>query len=173
MIFNLKDIDMNNYVSWVYSELLKKIQSAESNISDNSDDIYRINGFVGFDGQLMYSLNLANEQIPENSDLNDYTMTGTYYCTGTSVATTIANSPTTYNYKLVVEFITASYVQQTVIDRMGGRWSRNYALNSDTWTKWVCRSLNNIAYVTMNNNGELIVTREDGIKATFTPTSLT
>ena len=164
---------MNNYVSWVYSELLKKIQSAESNISDNSDDIYRINGFVGFDGQLMYSLNLANEQIPENSDLNDYTMTGTYYCTGTSVATTIANSPTTYNYKLVVEFITASYVQQTVIDRMGGRWSRNYALNSDTWTKWVCRSLNNIAYVTMNNNGELIVTREDGIKATFTPTSLT
>ena len=173
MIFNLKDIDMNNYVSWVYSELLKKIQSAESNISDNSDDIYRINGFVGFDGQLMYSLNLANEQIPENSDLNDYTMTGTYYCSGTSVATTIANSPTTYNYKLVVEFITASYVQQTVIDRMGGRWSRNYALNSDTWTKWVCRSLNNIAYVTMNNNGELIVTREDGIKATFTPTSLT
>ena len=105
---------MNNYVSWVYSELLKKIQSAETNISTNSDDIYRINGFVGFDGQLMYSLNLANEQIPENSDLNDYTMTGTYYCTGTSVATTIANSPTTYNYKMVVEFITASYVQQTV-----------------------------------------------------------
>lgn len=42
---------MNNYVSWVYNELLKKIQSAETNISDNSDDIYRINGFVGFDGQ--------------------------------------------------------------------------------------------------------------------------
>lgn len=163
---------MNNYVSWVYSELLKRIQTAETNITTNSEDIYRMNGFVGFDGQLMYSLNLANEQIPENSDLNDYTMTGTYYCSGTSVATTIANSPTTYNYKLVVEFITASYVQQTVIDRMGGRWSRNYALNSDTWTKWVCRSLNNIAYVTMNNNGELIVTREDGIKATFTPTSL-
>lgn len=172
MIFNLKDIDMNNYVSWVYSELLKRIQTAETNITTNSEDIYRMNGFVGFDGQLMYSLNLANEQIPENSDLNDYTMTGTYYCTGTSVATTIANSPTTYNYKLVVEFITASYVQQTVIDRLGGRWSRTYTLSSDTWTKWVCRSLNNIAYVTMNNNGELIVTREDGIKATFTPTSL-
>lgn len=163
---------MNNYVSWVYSELLKRIQTAETNITTNSEDIYRTNGFVGFDGQLMYSLNLANEQIPENSDLNDYTMTGTYYCTGTSVATTIANSPTTYNYKLVVEFITASYVQQTVIDRLGGRWSRTYTLSSDTWTKWVCRSLNNIAYVTMNNNGELIVTREDGIKATFTPTSL-
>lgn len=172
MIFNLKDIDMNNYVSWVYSELLKRIQTAETNISTNSEDIYRMNGFVGFDGQLMYSLNLANEQIPENSDLNDYTMTGTYYCTGTSVATTIANSPTTYNYKLVVEFITASYIQQTVIDRLGGRWSRTYTLSSDTWTKWVCRSLNNIAYVTMNNNGELIVTREDGIKATFKPDSL-
>lgn len=91
MIFNLKDIDMNNYVSWVYSELLKKIQTAETTISEKSEDIYRINGFVGFDGQLMYSLNLANEQIPEGSNLNDYIMTGTYYCTGTSVATTIAN----------------------------------------------------------------------------------
>ena len=51
MIFNLKDIDMNNYVSWVYSELLKRIQTAETNITTNSEDIYRMNGFAGFDGQ--------------------------------------------------------------------------------------------------------------------------
>ncbi len=172
MIFNLKDIDMNNYISWVYSELLGRIQTAENNISDNSDDIYRINGFVGFDGQLVYSVGLPNEQIPENSDLNDYTMTGTYYCSGTSVATTIAHSPTTYNYKVVVENITASYVLQTVIDRLGGRWSRSYAINSDTWTDWVCSSLNNISKVTMNNNGELLVTRADGVTATFKPETI-
>ena len=63
MIFNLKDVDMNNYISWVYSELLGRIQTAENNISDNSDDIYRINGFVGFDGQLMYSVNLPKTSI--------------------------------------------------------------------------------------------------------------
>ena len=90
----------------------------------------------------------------------------------TSVATTIAHSPTTYNYKVVVENITASYVLQTVIDRLGGRWSRSYAINSDTWTEWVYSSLNNISKVTMNNNGELLVTRADGVTATFKPETI-
>ena len=31
--------------------LLKRIQTAETNITTNSEDIYRMNGFVGFDGQ--------------------------------------------------------------------------------------------------------------------------
>ena len=49
MIFNLKDIDMNNYVSWVYSELLKRIQTAETNITINSEDIdllYLVRGLL-------------------------------------------------------------------------------------------------------------------------------
>lgn len=172
MIINLKDIDMNNYITWVYSSLLQRIQGAETDISINGGAIERLTGFVGYDGQMVYSLNLANEQIPEGADLNDYISMGTYYCSGTSVATTIANSPTTYNYKLVVEFITAAFIQQTVIDRAGRRWQRSYTISTDTWSAWVCGSLNNISNMTMNDNGELVVTRADGVTATFAPTSL-
>lgn len=172
MILNIKDLSMNNYVTWVYSTLLQRLQAAETDISANGGDITRIYGHVGYDGQLAYGLDLASVQIPENSDLDDYKTVGTYYCTGTSIATTIANSPTTYNYKLVVEVITAAFIQQTVIDRAGRRWHRSYTISTDTWGSWLCGSLNNITNLTINNNGELVVTRADGITATFAPTSL-
>lgn len=174
MIFNLKDKTMNNYVSWVYGELLRmygellqKIQAAETDISINGGDISNLYGFVGFDGQLVYSLNLANEQIPEGADLNDYIMAGTYYCSGTSIATTIANSPTVYNYKLAVEFITAGFIQQTVFDRMGHKWTRCYTISSETWGGWVGGSMTNIVKLAMNSSGQLEVTSADGKVATF------
>lgn len=167
MIFNLKDKAMNNYISWVYGELLPRIQAAESDIGINGADITNLYSFVGFDGQLVYSLNLANEQIPEGADLNDYIIAGTYYCTGTSVATTIANSPTVYNYKLAVEFVTAAFIQQTVYDRMGHKWTRCYTISADTWTDWVCGSLGNITKINLNDNGELVVTRLDGLQVVF------
>ena len=167
MIINLKDIDMNNYISWIYSTLLTKVQAAETDIGILGGDIDRFNGFIGYDGQLMYSLNLANEQIPEGSDLNDYISAGTYYCTGTSIATTIANSPTTYNYKMVVEFITAAFIQQTVIDRAGRRWQRSYTISTETWGDWVCGSLENITRIMLNDNGQLVVTRLDGLQVVF------
>lgn len=167
MIFNLKDIDLNNYVSWVYSSLLKRVQASETDISILGGDIDRINGFVGYDGQMMYSLNLANEQIPEGADLNDYISMGTYYCSGTAIATTIANSPTTYNYKMIVEFITSGFIHQTVIDRAGRRWQRSYTISTETWGNWVCGSLENISRITMNDNGQLVVTRLDGLQVVF------
>lgn len=179
MIFNLKDMDMNNYISWVYSTLLQRVQNDEANIKTNREniksnleDITLLFGYVGVDGQSSYQLGIPLEQIPEDSNLNDYTITGTYYCTGTSVATTIENCPTTYNFKLVVEIITAAFTQQTVIDRAGRRWYRTYAVNADTWTDWICGSMLNIRDITMNANGELVVTRADGVTATFAPTSL-
>ncbi len=43
MIFNLKDIDMNNYVSWVYSSLLERVQASETDISINGSAIDSIN----------------------------------------------------------------------------------------------------------------------------------
>lgn len=172
MIFNLKDIDMNNYISWVYSSLLQRVQASETDISILGGDINRLNDFVGYDGQMVYSLNLANEQIPEGANLNDYISMGTYYCSGTSVATTIVNSPTTYNYKLIVEFITAAFIQQTVIDRAGRRWQRSYTISTETWGDWVCGSLNNISSVTINDNGELVVTRLDGLIATYAPNNM-
>lgn len=172
MIFNLKDLELNNYVSWVYSTLLKSIQGAETDISINGGDIARLYDFVGYDGQLMYSLNLANEQIPEGADLNEYIMAGTYYCSGTGVATTISNSPTNLNYKLIVEFITAGFIQQTVISRAGNVWHRTYTISNETWGAWTCGSLDNISKITMNNNGQLVVTRLDGVTATYNPDTL-
>lgn len=167
MIINVKDIDMNNYISWIYGTLLTRVQAAESDVGINGADISRIYDFIGYDGQLMYSLNLANEQIPEGSNLNDYIMAGTYYCSGTSIATTIENSPTVYNYKLIVEFITAGFIQQTVLDRMGHKWTRCYTISSETWADWVCGSLGNITKINLNNNGQLVVTRLDGLQVVF------
>ena len=163
---------MNNYVSWVYSTLLRMIQGAETDISINGGEIERLNDFVGYDGQLVYSLNLANEQIPEGADLNDYIMAGTYYCSGTSIATTIANSPTNLNYKLIVEFITAGFIHQRVISRAGNVWYRTYTISTETWGAWACGSLDNITKISMNDNGELLVTRTDGLQTVFKPTNL-
>lgn len=172
MIYNLKDMALNNYVTWVYSTLLQRVQAAETDISINGGDISRIYDFVGYDGQLMYSLNLAPEQIPEGSDLNDYISAGAYYCTGTNIATTMTNVPTTLNFKLVVEFLTSAFIGQTVIARDGKRWYRTYTISAKTWSDWVCGTLHNISNITMDDNGQLVVTRADGIKATFAPNAL-
>lgn len=172
MIFNLKDNDINNYITWVYNSLLQRLQAAETDISINGGEIERLNSFVGYDGQLVHSLNLANEQIPEGADLNEYIMAGTYYCSGTGIATSIANSPTNLNYKLIVEFITAGFIHQTVISRAGNRWYRTYTISSETWGAWVCGSLDNITKIAMNNNGQLVVTRLDGLEVTFSPENI-
>lgn len=172
MIVNLKDKDLNNYVSWVYSVLLQRLQAAESDISINGGEIERLTDFVGYDGQLVYSLNLANEQIPEGADLNEYVMAGTYYCSGTSIANTIANSPTNLNYKLIVEFITSGFIHQKVISRAGNVWYRTYTISSNTWGKWSCGSLDNITKIAMNDNGQLVVTRLDGLEVIFSPENI-
>ena len=172
MIFNLKDKAMNNYISWVYSTLLQRVQAAETDVSINGGDITKLYGFVGFDGQLVHSLNLANEQIPEGADLNEYVMAGTYYCSGTAIATTIANSPTNLNYKLIVEFITSGFINQTVISRAGNVWYRTYTISNDTWGEWVCGSLDNITKIAMNDNGQLVVTRLDGLEVVFSPENI-
>jgi len=172
MIFNFKDTTMNNYVSWVYNTLLQRVQAAETDISVNGGDVTRLYGFVGYDGQLVHSLNLANEQIPEGADLNEYIMAGTYYCSGTAIATTIANSPTNLNYKLIVEFITSAFINQTVISRAGNVWYRTYTISSDTWGEWACGSLDNITKIAMNDNGQLVVTRLDGLEVVFSPENI-
>ena len=172
MIFNLKDMDMNNYISWVYSTLLQRIQGAETDIGINGADITKLYGFVGFDGQLVHSLNLANEQIPEGADLNEYIMAGTYYCSGTGIATSIANSPTNLNYKLIVEFITSGFIHQTVISRAGNRWYRTYTISNETWSEWACGSLDNITKIAMNDNGQLVVTRLDGLQVVYSPENI-
>lgn len=256
MIFNLKDKELNNYITWVYNELITLISALTGKITGYEDigqlgapknitvagenlDNYYTSGIYTFGAnytpvnvptgnsngwlvvlqwgvsagtskqfwlrhgtlgtndfniyvrtrianvwgdwvevitsksQSAYQFNLPPVNIPSGSNLNDYLTIGNYYVSGTSVATTIENAPTVYNFKMTVEYITAAFIQQTVLDRMGKRWTRDYTISTKEWTNWVCGALDNIASVTMNNNGQLVVTRADGIIATFTPSSLT
>ena len=48
MIFNLKDIDMNNYVSWVYNELTY-VKTAVNELIEECEDIdllYLVRGLL-------------------------------------------------------------------------------------------------------------------------------
>ena len=48
MIFNLKDIDMNNYISWVYSELTY-VKNAVNELIEECEDIdllYLVRGLL-------------------------------------------------------------------------------------------------------------------------------
>lgn len=239
MIFNLKDLELNNYVSWVYSILAgyeangqlgspKIVEVANEDINnyitagvycfavaysplnkpagntngwlivipwqasggtckqiwlrhgtpaDTDHSIYirtRINGNWGewyevitSKSQGAYQLTIPPVQILSGANLDNYKEVGNYFCTGTSVATTITNSPTVYNFKLVVEQITTAFIQQTILDRMGHRWTRCYTISTGEWSDWVCGSLSNITKITLNDNGQLVVTRLDGLQAVF------
>lgn len=46
---------------------------------------------------------LSPQQIPENSDLNDYTTPGMYYCRGNAIVATLLNRPTLNAFSLLVE----------------------------------------------------------------------
>lgn len=249
MIFNLKDNDMNNYITWVYNSLLGKITGYENNgqlgspkivevvnedinnyltagiycfavgyspinkpagntngwlivipwqasggtckqiwlrhgtLGDTDNSIYvrtRISGVWGEwyevltdQSQGVYNLGAPIGVITENSNLDDFKTVGTYTATGTGIAGTITNSPTTLNFKLVVENINSiNYILQTVISRLGKKWTRYFDKSSNTWGDWETNTLNEIKEITMNNNGELLVTRADGVTATFKPDTL-
>lgn len=243
MIFNLKDLEMNNYISWVYSILAGYENNGQLgtpkniNVAGEDLDTYltagiytfaqtatpinlpsqNVNGWLvvipwavggtckqiwlrhgslGFNdfkvyvrtrisdtwgewaevitdkSQLVYQLGVPNGTVTLNTDLNDYIETGEYMCVGTNSATTIANTPTSYNFKLIVEYVTGGFIQQTVIARDGKRWMRTYTISTKAWGDWLCGSLDNISAITMDNNGRLIVTRIDGTKSTFNPDTL-
>jgi hypothetical protein len=249
MIFNLKDNDLNNYVTWVYNSLLAKFTGYENNgqlgspkivevagedinnyitagiycfavnyspinkpsgntngwlivipwqasggtckqiwlrhgtLGDTDHSIYirtRISGEWGEwyevftdRSQGVYNLGAPIGKVAENSNLDDYKTVGTYTATGTGIAGTITNAPTTLNFKLVVENINSiNYILQTVISRLGKKWTRYYDKSSNTWGDWETNTLNEIKEISMNNNGELLVTRADGVIATFKPDTL-
>lgn len=246
MILNLKDLELNNYVSWVYSILTgyetngqlgspkivevanedidtyltagiycfavgyspinkpsgntngwlivipwqasggtcKQIWLRHGTLGDTDNSVYirtRISGVWGKwyeiftdRSQGVYNLGAPIGVIPENSNLDNFKTVGTYTATGTGIAGTIVNSPTTLNFKLVVENINSiNYILQTVISRLGKKWTRYYDKSSDTWGYWETNTLNEIKDITMNGNGQLVVTSSDGRVATFSPESIT
>lgn len=245
MIFNLKDMELNNYVSWVYSILYgyesngqlgspkivavanedinnyltagiycfaqnysplnkpegnsngwlivipwqasgatcKQIWLRHGTLGDTDHSIYvrtRISGVWGDwsevitgKSQNVYQMGVPIGRVTENSNLNNYKTVGIYTAVGTGIGSTILNTPTTLNFKLIVENLTSgNYLLQTVISRVGKKWTRYYDNSTSTWGEWEADNLNGIKEITMNNNGELLVTRTDGVIATYAPSSL-
>lgn len=249
MIINLKDLQMNNYVSWVYSTLLgiitgyadngqlgspkivtvanedinnyltagiycfavnyspvnkpegntngwlivipwqasgatcKQIWLRHGTLGDTDHSIYvrtRVGAVWGgwyevftSKSQGVYYLGVPHGTIAEGSNLNNFKTVGIYNATGTGIGSTISNTPTTLNFKLVVEnIISSNFIMQTVISRVGKKWTRYYDNTTGTWGEWEANSLNGIKEITINGNGQLVVTGADDRVLTYSPASL-
>ena len=249
MIFNLKDLDLNNYVTWVYNTLLGKFTGYENNgqlgspkiinKADEDIDTYLTAGIYCFaanyspvnkpegnsngwlivipwqasgatckqiwlrhgtlgdtdhsiyvrtrvsavwgdwyevftdKSQGVYKLGVPTGRVTEGSDLNNYKTVGIYTATGTGIGSTIANTPTTLNFKLVVEnIISSNFLMQTVVSRLGKKWTRYYDNTTATWGEWEADNFNGIKDISMNSNGELVVTASDGRVITYAPKTL-
>lgn len=245
MIFNLKDLELNNYVSWVYSILngyenngqlgspkiitvanedidtyvtagiycfavnysplnkpegntngwlivipwqasgatCKQIWLRHGTLGSTDYSIYvrtRVSAVWGEwyeiitdQSQGVYQLGVPIGRVTEGSNLNNYKTVGIYTATGTGIGSTIANTPTTLNFKLVVEnIISSNFILQTVISRLGKKWTRYYDNSTATWGEWEADTLNGIKEMALNSNGQLVVTGSDGRVITFAPESL-
>lgn len=77
-------------------------------------------------------------QIPDNSDLDDYTTIGNYYVAASSNAATITNTPVKYGF--VLKVIQASpgneYRIQLVIANASGYIYKRYYSPSSGWNDW-------------------------------------
>ena len=75
-------------------------------------------------------------EIPENSDLNDYTTPGWYYITANATAASLANCPTQYAFSLRV--YTHAGINQVLTTYNTGAGIRIYTRNyyQDEWTEW-------------------------------------
>lgn len=75
--------------------------------------------------------------IPDESDLNDYSDVGSYYCYGSAHVSTLSNCPTTTTFTLwVTKTPTSSYVTQIVMDIYNNEFRRYSSDNGNTWGNW-------------------------------------
>lgn len=93
MIYNLKDLDLNNYVTWVYSTLLQRVQAAETDISINGGAIDNINERIADTGWVSLELLNGVQLFTEGYDLQIRKIYNTVYMRGR--ITNITVKPTT------------------------------------------------------------------------------
>lgn len=98
MIINLKDLDMNNYISWIYSTLLQRVQAAETDISINGGAIDNINERIADTGWVDVDLLNGVKLYTEGYNLQIRKVYNTVYMRGritglTEHPTTIAILP--------------------------------------------------------------------------------
>lgn len=75
--------------------------------------------------------------IPNNSDLNNFTTLGSFYCESPSKAQSLSNCPVTTAFKLIVENIASSEQYRQTIYGQGTSsqtWIRTY--NGTNWGNW-------------------------------------
>lgn len=130
-------VPANQHESTFYG--LAKAAGADMKNSSNAVGTYTdeaktaINKMIG-----SYSLN-SGEAIPTNADLNTYTTPGTYSADSTVIAS-ITNAPTTTDtYKLVVETVSETIIEQIVTAANGKVYRRTGNSSSTSWTfsSWI------------------------------------
>lgn len=80
----------------------------------------------------------GGQMINSESDLNDYSSPGNYYCGSSSIAGTLKNSPTIDAFTMKVEFATGvGYPCQTLRDFIiGTLYYRVFDPFKNQWTAW-------------------------------------
>ena len=78
----------------------------------------------------------SSVRIPNNSDLDDYKISGIYNVPAGASAQTMQNVPQTIGGNLIVEPQTQYYIRQRYITTAGNEYVRVYDANNKTWTTW-------------------------------------
>ena len=110
-------------------------QSASSNAVGTYTDTAKtaIKSMLGVPNNA-YDLNKGTA-LPANADLNDYITPGVY-CTDSTTISTIENSPTTFEFKMIVEKINEDYGKQIVIDYWGYHYERAFTILDGVLLAW-------------------------------------
>ena len=118
---------------------LAKVAGADMASSSNAVGTYTDTAKAAIKSMLgvpnnVYDLNKGTA-LPANADLNDYVTPGVY-CTDSTTISTIENSPTTFEFKMIVEKINEDYGKQIVIDYWGYHYERAFTILDGVLLAW-------------------------------------
>ena len=137
IVDNLTTDDATKPIS---AKQVKLLQDTKLDKNSNAVSASKLNNKVklngaDFDGSTGITVPALSSAIPANADLNDYRTPGFYYCSGSGIAATIANTAFTFAFSLLVE--SAATVKQTFTQYNSGLTAiRVYNIDSSTWTPW-------------------------------------